>query len=669
MYKISSRKYKEKGKNIPYLGPNTLYYCHYCSLPLIDTIFCPECNSKTKKVPLTPPYDVRPASKADILTLNSLFDETFGVKHFVTDGDILLLNHIGSEDQMDEIIWNGRILGNMRYNLEKRKWTLKLNPIGLVLIEKNIKKNWVMVSDSAKDYIIKGANVLIPGIIAADENIRKGDYLAVITEDKTVIAGGIAKIDEIDRKNLEKGTYAKNYQQIEERKVYNFKKRTWNEVVTANEAVLKALEQEAITFISAIKQKLGLPINVSFSGGKDSLAMLSLVKKAFPDEKFEIFFVDTGIEFPETVKYVKDIVDYLGLKDYLTIETVSSDVFWQAFEKFGPPGRDFRYCCKFAKLAPIQRLIFNKFDKGKCLSFVGQRRYESYMRSKTEIWTNQYITNQINVSPIQNWTALMIWLYIYWQKLPYLELYDKGYERIGCWVCPSSNMAQFEILKTSHAGLYEKLNEEIEKWKKKRNLPEIYSELGLWRFKEIPKKIFAAYEIEPILNISKTSDLMLSEIALEESTCKTQPLVILGSFTKSIALGQIEKCIGLIGSKEKITKKSTFIAVSDDEYSVFTYGDGSFKITFKDEKIKQDKEKIKHIVSNYIFAILRSIDCCKCELCVEQCQINALEITDGLVVNSELCVQCGNCYESCPIVTIVHREAREKIKHLVNQLS
>ncbi|MHA2357140.1 MAG: hypothetical protein ACXABK_00010, partial [Candidatus Heimdallarchaeaceae archaeon] len=108
------------------MGPNTLFYCYDCSIPLINSHNCPICNKETKIVPLTPPYDVRPGKTKEIKEIQELIIDTFGEKaQIIEDDDIVLLNHVGSEDQMDEIILYGKSIGTRRYDLATNKWIIK----------------------------------------------------------------------------------------------------------------------------------------------------------------------------------------------------------------------------------------------------------------------------------------------------------------------------------------------------------------------------------------------------------------------------------------------------------------------------------------------------------------------------------------------------------------
>ncbi|MHA1515063.1 MAG: PUA domain-containing protein, partial [Candidatus Heimdallarchaeaceae archaeon] len=180
MEKIQPSK-KRKKKNIPYLGPNLLFYCYDCSLPIISSNTCPICDNKVNLVPLTPPYDVRPSTPYETSEIIELIKVTFGNNtDIIQMDDVLLLNHTGSEDHMDEIIFYGKSIGTRRYDLTSNSWILKLNGYGLSLLNGKKINKWVMIDDGAIEYIIKGASVLIPGIIDADKNIKIGNYIAII---------------------------------------------------------------------------------------------------------------------------------------------------------------------------------------------------------------------------------------------------------------------------------------------------------------------------------------------------------------------------------------------------------------------------------------------------------------------------------------------------------
>ena len=613
---------------------------------------------------MTPPFDVRPATKFEMQEIQNLIINNFGNNSkIIHKDDVVFLNHIGSEDQMDEIIINGNSIGTRRYDLVSNEWIIKLNSNGLSLLNGKFSKRWVKVGSGAVDKISQGANILIPGVVQADPDIKRGDYIVVIDCNDNIIAGGIARINESERTQMERGVYAKNYRAAA-RQVHPITARySWEEIIEWNQEELLKLESEAIAYIQKTKKDLQLPVLVSFSGGKDSLVTLELVRRALPDENFKVLFVDTGIEFPETVDYVLNSSKLLGFEDKLIIERVSEELFWEAFYKFGPPGRDFRYCCKFAKLAPIQKAISQTFGDSKCISFVGQRRYESFRRAISDIWQNQYVPSQINVSPIQNWTALMIWMYIKWRKLPYNKLYEEGYERIGCWVCPSTDMAQFQLLRKKYKKLYEKLKKGVKEWSRRRNLPKSYWDYGLWRFKKIPKKIANVLSLDLKFLEKTEKEIELVSLQEEHSDCETQSLSVIGSFSGGINIEEIQNFLPMLG-KVQTNKNVNFILVSNKKQSIILYSDGTFRINFKKQEVLTQKY-VKDTINNFVATVLRAAGCIKCELCVRSCEFNAIRIeNDRIVIDDELCTQCNNCFSVCSIITVIHKDLKNKISIL-----
>ena len=91
-----------------------------------------------------------------------------------------------------------------------------------------------------------------------------------------------------------------------------------------------------------------------------------------------MFFIDTGLEFPETIQHVKDVAARHGSR--LIVEQAPREAFPEGLRVFGPPGRDYRWCCKTNKLGPTVRAIMKHYPDG-VLSFIGQRRYESEARA------------------------------------------------------------------------------------------------------------------------------------------------------------------------------------------------------------------------------------------------------------------------------------------------
>ncbi len=76
---------------------------------------------------------------------------------------------------------------------------------------------------------------------------------------------------------------------------------------------LDELESEAIFVLREVYAQFQNPV-ILFSGGKDSIVLTHLAKKAFFPAKipFPLMHIDTGHNFPETIKFRDDLVNELG---------------------------------------------------------------------------------------------------------------------------------------------------------------------------------------------------------------------------------------------------------------------------------------------------------------------------------------------------------------------
>ncbi len=570
----------------PYLGELKLWWCYNCNLPLISKK-CGICGNEGEKIGITPPGDVRIAFDVDYELINSTTTRAFGSEILERD-NIALINKVPSDDFMAEVIQNGAILGSIKYDVKKNKYIFMPSIEGAEILFKKKKKKFVEVDEEAKESIIKGGSVLSPGIVDLDPKIEKDDEV-IITYKSEIIAVGRALISAKDMKA--KGVFAKVRRRKKKEPKFSFKKRNWSDVIEANKKVLESYEKEAINFIKKIRKKFSrIPVAVAFSGGKDSLATLLLVKKAL--KNFKVIFIDTGFEFKETVEHVFKVCKKLNLE--MIYE--KCDKFFEGFDYFKFVGRDFRWCCKVCKLGPNARVLLKNF--GEALVFVGQRRYESSLRARTgRVWRNKYIKNQIAASPIQNWTALHVWLYILKEGIEFNPLYEMGFERIGCIFCPAQDMHELNRAIEMYPDLWREF---------KNRLKRFYSEeeikLGVWRWRFSKK----ARKFREKLFIRKLDNKFFIEKKLKDKEKVKKMLKILPEKLRDIEIRENGVLIGA----------------------------------------QLDEKGIKEIYT----AVERAENCFLCGICVVNCDAKAIELKENsLEIDIEKCKKCLKCNNICPI--------------------
>ncbi|MHA1334070.1 MAG: phosphoadenosine phosphosulfate reductase domain-containing protein [Candidatus Odinarchaeia archaeon] len=633
-----------------FLGPLLLSWCKQCNLPILDKGKCGRCGGRTSRVNISPPGDPRPAFEGDLRLIRKTVDSTYGAgvgKKLLPDNKVILLNKVSALERSEELIVDGKIIGNFYFNPFKIKWEISLKLEGGRRVSFFGGKKWIIVDKGAEKYIIKGANVLAPGVVDYDDSIKEDDSVIILNENREVIGVGRAKANGAKIGEMKKGMVVKTKESGAPQSPEILDGgQSWQDVLEANKDVLQRRVKEAEKFIKYAATKYNLPVAVAFSGGKDSLCVLLLALEAL-DGKFEVMFIDTGIEFPETVKYVKDVVKLLGISHKFHYLKAKSS-FWEDIESFGPPARDYRFCCKTLKLSTVTEFISEHFS-GKILNLIGERRYESFQRSASaRIWVNEYIPNQVNAAPIKNWTSLHVWLYILSKGVPVNPLYYSGYERIGCIYCPASKLSEFEVMKEVHPDLYNKWISFLVEWGKKRGLPEEWATRGFWRWKILPSgrmKIAEQMGIKIEYSPQRSSQRVTVKTAKGVSPCRAI-YSIEGRFSCNLDLKKVANSLSILGKNITVNDKVGVIRFSDDKVKGNIFAGGSFR--FSGNASKQEIERVFNQVTKLIF---KAVMCSGCGICTQRCPNNAIKIEGKYAwISVEKCSKCGVCIEKCPAI-------------------
>lgn len=222
---------------------------------------------------------------------------------------------------------------------------------------------------------------------------------------------------------------------------------------------LKTLEAESIFILREVAAQFQRPA-ILFSGGKDSILVTYLAKKAFYPSSipFPLVHIDTGHNFEETLTYRDELVKVLGAKLIIGSVQDSIDQGRVAEEKGYNASR-----IRLQTTTLLDTIEANKFDA--CMG--GARRDEEKARAKErffshrdefgqwdpknqrpELWNlfngRMHQGENFRVFPISNWTELDVWQYLAMEKIPMPSLYfsheREVFERDGMWLAASPHI-------------------------------------------------------------------------------------------------------------------------------------------------------------------------------------------------------------------------------------
>ena len=201
---------------------------------------------------------------------------------------------------------------------------------------------------------------------------------------------------------------------------------------------LKQLESEAIFVLRETAAQFEKPV-LLFSGGKDSIVMTHLARKAFWPAKlpFQLLHVDTGHNFPETIEFRDKYVAKLGAD--LAVGSVQKAIDeGKVAEEKGP---------RASRNALQTVVLLEALEKGKYdAALGGGRRDEEKARAKErffshrdefgqwdpknqrpELWNvfngRKHHGEHFRVFPLSNWTEMDIWQYIKAESIELPNLY------------------------------------------------------------------------------------------------------------------------------------------------------------------------------------------------------------------------------------------------------
>lgn len=219
----------------------------------------------------------------------------------------------------------------------------------------------------------------------------------------------------------------------------------------------------SIERLKAFEPRNGEGYYLAFSGGKDSVVCKALMDMA--GVKYDATYRVTSVDPPELVRFIKE--KHPDVKRAIPHDKDGKPItMWNLIpRKMMPPTRIARYCCEALKEdggdgrktvtgVRWEESSNRKLNQGLVTVYGGKAvnelsdndGFQATSRGGVVLVNDNeesrrmieqcYKRHKTTVNPIIDWDWRDVWDFIRAEKIPYCELYDEGWTRLGCIGCP-----------------------------------------------------------------------------------------------------------------------------------------------------------------------------------------------------------------------------------------
>lgn len=210
---------------------------------------------------------------------------------------------------------------------------------------------------------------------------------------------------------------------------------------TIDDFFLSQRLEESRALVREMAERSEIPLIIQFSGGKDSMAVLGLVREM--TENFVCAYMATGLEFNGVVQFVRKTCKEMGVTLLVSHPGLHKGNLFKRIEQFRRfPGMLRPWCCRDLKLRPQKKLLHETYGKGAFYKLEGVRLSESSRRKYiykgivgTMMRPDDEHKGSFEVFPILHWTDDDVLNFLDLKGLPTSGLYEQ-YGVSGCSWCP-----------------------------------------------------------------------------------------------------------------------------------------------------------------------------------------------------------------------------------------
>lgn len=219
---------------------------------------------------------------------------------------------------------------------------------------------------------------------------------------------------------------------------------------------------------------------VGFSGGKDSLVLLDIVRRS--GVKFVAHYSVTSNDPPENVYYIR--------KNFPEVKFLHHERnFFRLMEVKGLPTIFHRYCCEKLKenvgagsvvLTGVRAAESAKRAKYPELNIYSRRKEHAdrtQVRTLDSVIENEHKCikgkDKVMLYPILKWEEKDVWQYILSNNLPVNPCYEKV-GRVGCMFCPFARREELEMYEKMYPKFKDLFIRSLSVYLEKRTEPDVY---------------------------------------------------------------------------------------------------------------------------------------------------------------------------------------------------
>lgn len=197
----------------------------------------------------------------------------------------------------------------------------------------------------------------------------------------------------------------------------------------------------------------------AFSGGKDSQVIRELMNLA--EVEHIVKYQWTTIDPPEVIHFVKEQYPDVIIER-------PKETFWQLCLRHKLlPTQYKRFCCRELKetkdthcvtVTGVRAAESPRRKKRQEVEIQTRRRHPDYVRGNLDEF-NMYRESHVDciqgkdkliINPIIDWTTQDVWDFLTASDLPSCELYERGYNRVGCLFCPMASIYSLHMMERDY---------------------------------------------------------------------------------------------------------------------------------------------------------------------------------------------------------------------------